>query len=241
MPFFHYICTAMKTTDIILVALLTAASAFFSGNASAQNNGNRRWSGYMEYIVEGKDTIFIDEIRASRIFPKLARQKGKDWRKYYRLVYNFSKTYPYAIVSRTLVAQADSTIEADGLTGAKREKYLLGVQKELFHVFEKPLKNLTVSQGALLMKLIDREVGKSSYNIIREYRNGMAAGFWQGIAKMFGSDLKKGYDPEGEDKATEDLVEKWWAGDFDNFYYSLFWEYPRKVNIPEEYLRAGEF
>lgn len=231
----------MKTTDIIFVALLTAASAFFSGNASAQNNGNRRWSGYMEYIVEGKDTIFIDEIRASRIFPKLARQKGKDWRKYYRLVYNFSKTYPYAIVSRTLVAQADSTIEADGLTGAKREKYLLGVQKELFHVFEKPLKNLTVSQGALLMKLIDREVGKSSYNIIREYRNGMAAGFWQGIAKMFGSDLKKGYDPEGEDKATEDLVEKWWAGDFDNFYYSLFWEYPRKVNIPEEYLRAGEF
>lgn len=238
MVFFSYICTAMRQGKFIIAAALTATLlAGLPRVASAQDNSKRRWSGLMEYIVEGNDTIFIDEIRASRIFPKLKKQKGKDWRKYYRLVYNFSKVYPYAIVAKTLVARADSTIEADGLTGASREKYLLGVQKELFHVFEKPLRNLTVNQGALLMKLIDREASKSSFDIIKEYRNGMAAGFWQGIAKMFGSDLKKGYDPYGEDRATEDLVEKWWAGDFENFYYSLFWEYPKKVTIPEEYLR----
>ena len=190
----------------------------------------------MKYIIEGNDTIYIDEIQASRAFAKLPKQKGKDWRKYYRLVHNFSKAYPYALVARKLVMEADSTIAADRLRGAKREKYISGVQKELFDVFEGQMRNLTVSQGALIMKLNDREVGKSSYNIIKGYKSGITAGFWQGVAKMFGSDLKKPYDPEGEDILTEELVKIWEAGDFPAFYRSLFWENPPEMPIPEKYL-----
>ena len=190
----------------------------------------------MKYIIEGNDTIYIDEIQASRAFAKLPKQKGKDWRKYYRLVHNFSKAYPYALVARKLVMEADSTIAADRLRGAKREKYISGVQKELFDVFEGQMRNLTVSQGALIMKLVDREVGKSSYNIIKGYKSGITAGFWQGVAKMFGSDLKKPYDPEGEDILTEELVKIWEAGDFPAFYRSLFWENPPEMPIPEKYL-----
>lgn len=190
----------------------------------------------MKYIIEGNDTIYIDEIQASRAFAKLPKQKGKDWRKYYRLVHNFSKAYPYALVARKLVTEADSTIAADRLRGAKREKYINSVQKELFDVFEGQMRNLTVSQGALIMKLIDREVGKSSYNIIKGYKSGITAGFWQGVAKMFGSDLKKPYDPEGEDMLTEELVKIWEAGDFPAFYRSLFWENPPEMPIPEKYL-----
>ena len=85
------------------------------------------------------------------------------------------------------------------------------------------------------MKLVDREVGKSSYNIIKGYKSGMAAGFWQGIAKLFGSDLKKPYDPEGEDALTEELVHMWEAGDFQAFYFSLFWQDPPEMPIPEKY------
>ena len=110
------------------------------------------------------------------------------------------------------------------------------VQKELFDVFESQMRNMTVSQGALLMKLIDREVGKSSYNIIKDYKNGMAAGFWQGIAKIFGTDLKKPYDPEGEDALTEELVKIWEAGDFQAFYFAIFWKDPPVLPIPEKYL-----
>ena len=189
----------------------------------------------LKYIVEGNDTIYIDEITASRVWERLPKKKGKDWRKYYRLVYNFSKAYPYALVAKKLVVQADSTIAADRLKGAKREKYINEVQKELFDVFEGQMRNLTVSQGALIMKLIDREVGKSSYNIIKGYKSGMTAGFWQGVAKMFGSDLKRPYDPEGEDQNTEELVKIWENGDFPGFYWSLFWEYPQEVPIPEKY------
>ena len=138
-------------------------------------------------------------------------------------------------MARSIVSEVDSTIAAEGLKRGKKEKYIDKMQKELFDVFEKPLRNLTISQGAMLMKLIDREVGKSSYLIIKDYKSGMAAGFWQGIAKLFGSDLKKPYDPEGEDAPIEDLVKIWENGDFDGLYYSLFWEYPPKTEIPSKY------
>lgn len=190
----------------------------------------------LNYIIEGKDTIYIDHLEPSKVYSRLPRQKGKEWRKYYRLVHNFSKSYPYALVARKLVQEADSTIAADNLKWAKRDKYVNKVQKELFKVFEGQMRNLTVSQGALLMKLIDREVGKSSYNIIKDYKNGVAAGFWQGIAKIFGTDLKKPYDPEGEDKLTEELVKIWDAGDFQAFYFAIFWQDPPVMPIPEKYL-----
>lgn len=221
-------CCAQKRKKI---KVPTTASTGPEGQAQNQNDKQ-----VMKYIVEKGDTVFIDDIRASKVYARVPKQKGREWRKYYRQVHNFSKTYPYAIVARKLVARADSTIAADNLKRGKREKYINEVQSELFNVFEKPLRSLTVSQGAMLMKLIDREVGKSSYNIIKDYKNGIAAGFWQGIAKLFGSDLKKPYDPEGEDKAIEELVEIWEAGDFQAFYFSLFWQDPPVIDIPAEYL-----
>ena len=190
----------------------------------------------MEYIVDGNDTIYIGHIKASKVYSRLPKMKGREWRKYYRLVHNFSKAYPYALVAKKLVIQADSTIAADKLKGAKREKYISQVQEELFEVFEGQMRKLTVSQGALIMKLIDREVGKSSYNIIKGYKSGVTASFWQGIAKVFGSDLKAPYDPEGEDEMTEELVKLWEAGEFEGLYYSLFWKWPPTVDIPSKYL-----
>lgn len=204
-------------------------SAVWGSGISSEDNALR-------YIVEGKDTIYIDNINPSKVYSRLPRQKGKDWRKYYRLVHNFSKAYPYALVARKLVEEADSTIAADKLKRVKREQYVSKVQKELFDVFESQMRSMTVSQGALLMKLIDREVGKSSYDIIKDYKNGMAAGFWQGIAKIFGTDLKKPYDPEGEDALTEELVKIWDAGDFQAFYFAIFWQDPPVLPIPEKYL-----
>ena len=191
--------------------------------------------GILEFIVEGNDTIYIDQIRASKVYSRLPKMKGREWRQYYRLVHNFSKAYPYALVAKKLVIEADSVIAAENLKGIKREKYINKVQKELFSVFESQMRSLTVSQGALIMKLVDREVGKSSYNIIKGYKSGITAGFWQGIAKMFGSDLKKPYDPEGEEEATEELVQIWEAGDFPAFYWSIFWKDPPEMPIPEKY------
>lgn len=215
-----------KATTTTVKEVLTATPA------SAAKDSNQ----ILEFIIEGGDTIYIDQIKASKVYSRLPRQKGKDWRKYYRLVHNFSKAYPYALVAKKLVIQADSTIAADNLKGAKKEKYVSAVQKEIFDVFEGQMRKLTVSQGALIMKLVDREVGKSSYDVIRGYKSKIAAGFWQGVAKIFGTDLKKPYDPEGEDREVEELVKIWEDGEFEMLYWSLFWKEPPTVDIPKKYL-----
>lgn len=233
-----YLQGMTKLLRHIAIAAALICCVITGGRCHAQNKKTplSQEREVMHYIVEGNDTIYIDEIRASKVYARVPKQKGKDWRKYYRLVHNFSKAYPYALVARKLVAEADSTIAADNLKRVKKEKYVNAVQKELFDVFEGQMRKMTVSQGALLMKLIDREVGKSSYSIIKDYKNGIAASFWQGVAKMFGTDLKKPYDPEGEDKLVEDLVLIWEAGDYPAFYWSLFWKDMPEVVIPEKYL-----
>ena len=216
----------------IIAYFALAAAVLVCGTrpARAQLSGSGK-SGFMEYTVIDGDTVYVDAIRAAKIYEKLPRQKGKDWRKYYKLVYNFNKVYPFALEGKRLMAQVDSTLETDNLRRGRKEKYIKAVQQNLFEAYEDVARHMTVSQGALLMRLIDRECGITPYEVVRDYRNGMAAGFWQGIAKLFGTDMKRHYDPEGADAETEDLVKKWEDGDFDNFYYSLFWEYPKRPEI----------
>ena len=72
--------------------------------------------------------------------------------------------------------------------------------------FEKEVRKLTVSQGIILVKLIDRETGRTSYQVIKELKGNVTAFFWQGIARIFGNNLKTEYDPEGEDRVIEDIV-----------------------------------
>lgn len=191
--------------------------------------------GYLAFSVENGDTTYYDTIDPVWVFAKGAKSKKKDWRKYYRLVYNFARVYPYAIAAGRLDQVADSTIQAQKMNKRHKDKYVAGLQKDLFSDFGGALRGMTISQGALLLKLIDRESGKTSYTIIKEYKSGIAAGFWNGIAKMFDNSLKSGYDPEGADKDTEELVKKWNDGTFPALYYSIFFESPPEVYVPEKY------
>ena len=193
-----------------------------------------RDGGLMHYLVENGDTVYIDEIPPVWVFPKGVRTKGTDWRKYYKLVYNFNKVYPYALLGRKIVAEVDARIDA-GMTRAQREKLVNQTQNQLLSDFEDAVRHMTVSQGKLLVRLVDREIGKSPYAIVKDYKNGIAAKFWQGVAKMFGQDLKKTYDPEGEDRMTEYLVQKWESGEFDDLYFSVFMEMPKRTVMPSRY------
>lgn len=191
----------------------------------------------LPYIVEEGDTVYLAPLAAARIYEKKPRKKGRQWRKYYKLVYNFAKVYPYSLVAKDVVAQVDSTIQADHLKYISKDRYVEKVVKELFNAFEKPMKNLTVTQGQLLMKLVDRQCGIPSYTIIKEFKNRYAAVFWQGVAKMFGNDLKKPYDPQGEDAPIEELIQQWEKGTFEQTYFEIFWKYPPMVELPEKYRR----
>ena len=192
---------------------------------------------WLRMKVENGDTMYFDKIPPVWIFGRGAHTSEKQWRKYYKLVYRFARVYPYAEASGGLRHIVDSTIAANHYTKFQREQYINKVQKDLFKDFEGALRHMTISQGALLLKLIDRETGMPPYTVIKEYKNGAAAGFWQAVAKLFENDLKSQYDPEGEDRDTEELVQIWKAGAFKNLYWSVFWEDPPEIEVPQKYFR----
>ena len=218
------------------ILLLTAAAP----SLGAQSVGTRAPKGYpMYYEVHDGDTTFFDSIDPIWVFPRgRGFKKNGDWRKEYRLVYNFNKIYPYALVGRKLMAQVDSTIEADATKRSQRNQYIKQVEKELLGLFTDDIKHMTTSQGILLMRLVDRECGMSAFEIIKEYESGFAANFWQIIAKLFSQDLKTRYDPKGKDAKIEELVKVWDEGNWDRFYYSVFWEAPKKTVIKTDRLKS---
>ncbi len=194
----------------------------------------------MRYTVEaGEDTVYHDAIDPVWVFPKGQGMKKGDWRRYYRLVYNFNKVYPYALVGRRMMQQVDSTIAADVSRRSERNRYINDVEKELFRLFEKDIRNMTVSQGVVLLRLVDRECGLSAYEIIRNYESGFAANFWQLVARLFSHNLKMRYNPSsGEDAKIEELCQIWDSGNWDSFYYSIFMEPPPKTEIKYETLQS---
>ncbi len=238
-----------KLAVILAAALLSFLAVPQTAQAQALDNGVRervrnidfrKVSGFpMYYEVHDGDTTFFDTLDPIWVFPRgRGFKKGKDWRKEYRLVYNFNKIYPYALVGRKMMAQVDSTIAADARKKSLRNQYISQVEKELLNLFSKDIKNMTTSQGVLLLRLVDRECGMSAYSIIKEYENSFAANFWQVVAKLFSQDLKSRYDPKGRDANIEELVTIWDSGNWDQFYYSVFWEAPKKTVIQAERLQS---
>ena len=193
---------------------------------------------YFELDERG-DTVFMESLDPVWIFPKGRRMKDGDWRRYYKLVYNFNKVYPYALVGRKMMAQVDSTLAADVSRRSERNRYVNDVEKELFRIFEKDIRGMTVSQGLVLMRLVDRECGMSAFTIIKTYENGFAANFWQLVARLFSQNLKTRYDPtRGEDAKIEELCGIWDSGQWDAFYYSIFMERPVRTVIQQERLET---
>ena len=193
-------------------------------------------SGNMRMLVENGDTTFLDRLPAVYIFGRGRHNSEKSWRDYYRLVWRFARVYPYAQASGKLVQQVDSTLDAEHYGFIRKERYISAIQKQLFKDFEGSFREMSIQQGAVLLKLIDRETGITSYDLIKNYKSGVAAGFWQGVAKLFDNDLKSQYDPTGADRELEELVQIWQRGEFPNLYWSVFWEDPPTVVIPETYL-----
>ena len=183
---------------------------------------------FMPYVIgHNNDTIFISSLPPAYVFYRPSKgMKDKNWGDYYRIVWNFNKAYPYALIAAKKVYEVDSLLAAKKRTNKEREKIVKDFEKRLFKEFEKPLRNLTFNQGRMLLKLIDREVGQNSYYIIKDYRGGVTAGFWQGIAKIFGADLKKPYDRYGEDKVLEELVVMYHEGSFRFLYATMFGRWP---------------
>lgn len=155
-------------------------------------------------ILDG-DTVPVFWIPEVRIMaPITFRSKGQaiTWTK---LVNNVKRVYPYAKLAGRKMKEYNELLRPVE-SKKERRKMIDQMQDELFAQFEQELRGLTITQGKILVKLIDRETGNPTYDIIKEYKGGFMAGFWQIAGSFFGYNLKEPYEPNGRDKEIETIV-----------------------------------
>lgn len=162
------------------------------------------------YMHTNTPVFFLQEVS---ITPDNNKSRNRSRKKRYnRQERNFLKAYPYAkLISKTM-QQIESDI-SDITDENDREKYIKKREKKFRKTYEKEIRHLTISQGIILIKLIDRETGTTSFEIIKEFRGGVLATTYQTIARIFGNNLKMKYDPINKDNDIENLVIKYKNGE----------------------------
>ncbi len=163
-------------------------------------------------VVNG-DTVPSIRLYDIYVYSEYSFKNRKQYEAWTRTKHNVKKVYPYAILAAAKLKEYNRNIEK--MTDEKSKKaYLKSVEKELKDQFEEPLKDLTVTQGRILLKLIDRETGNTSYDVVKEFRGGFQAFMWQSVARLFGNNMKSEYDPNGEDVMVERAIKLVEAGQF---------------------------
>ncbi len=156
-------------------------------------------------IILEEDTLALIELPGVSIYEKIDFDYLYLKRRYRRLIRNVKKAYPYAKIAGVRLRELDNHLATLG-DEEEIQAFIDEAEKEIMQQFEKEVKRLTVTQGVILVKLIDRETGRTSYQVIKELKGRLTAFFWQGIARIFGNNLKTEYDPGGSDRIIEDIV-----------------------------------
>lgn len=157
--------------------------------ASAQNHT------VLKQKTTGSDTLPYYEIPEVNIFTKREFKSRFEEAWFNALKRNVLKVYPYSTRAGEILIEVDEYLAK---TDKKRHerKWLKKREKELKEVFEDELRNLTTTQGKILIKLLNRQTGNSLYRLIKELKSGVTAFFYQKVGKRWGYDLKEMYDPE---------------------------------------------
>ncbi len=156
-------------------------------------------------IIYNGDTLPFRELDYVIVSAKMTEAQRQAFRKWTRLRNAVYVTYPYARQASYIINEINFNLGRIH-EKKKRQQYIKSKEAELKKKFADPLTKLSVYQGKVLMKLINRETNNSCYNIIKEYKGGFSARFWQTVAWIVGSSLKQDYDPAGTDAEMESIV-----------------------------------
>lgn len=184
----------MKTTlQTILFSLL-----FFGAFAQTDDELNMfetQIDGIMvtALVTEDGDTLILAELDDISITSLRSFKSDEDYKKYMKFKRYAALVYPYAKEAIKIFKEAEYATQ--NMSKRKRKKYMKQLQKELKTEFEEPLVKLTKLQGKIMIKMIEKELDKSMFDLVKGVRGGFVASYWHRFAKLYSYDLKEGYVP----------------------------------------------
>jgi hypothetical protein len=186
----------MKFIGFVLVFCCFAATALSQNPLPRPKLGkNDTIKTYLtEYQGELIPWMVTQEVKIvdTRIF-----KSEKEHQDYNRLRYNVYKVLPYMRFASARYQQLQRDLATTG-DKSKQKEMIKACEVQIKDLFNREIKNLTITQGEILIKLVNRETGNTSYEMLKEMKGGLNAFMFQSIARIFGHNLKETYDPEQE-------------------------------------------
>lgn len=194
----------MKRIVILLLTMVMCVPAFCTEPEDEEKQ--KRVLVALATIIDG-DTVPTFEMMEVTIYGRRIYPTARKQRKYDKLTRNVQKMYPIALEVKAILVETYlymQTLQDD----KAREEHLEKVEKGVWDQYYPIMRRCTLSQGKLLIKLIDRECNQTSYDLIKAFIGGFKAKFYQTFAALFGASLKKEYDPEhdDEDAMIEEII-----------------------------------
>ena len=188
----------------IAFSCLLLTCLLLSNQAGAQTSRYDTVKVYAWISPQG-DTIPMSVLPNVEVFGVMSKKWKNYWADWTRLRNAVYVTFPYA--KRASYIMNDINTKLVNVSDKKKRKEIIkSREKELKKEFTDKRTNLSIYQGKVLMKLIYRETGNNCYEIIDEYKGFISAAFWQGVAVLFGTNLKQTYEAKGKDLEMEKIV-----------------------------------
>lgn len=180
---------------LALTSTLFLGAQAQSGPNVAQDTTYRGGAWARLEVING-DSTFVMSLMPVKIWTRRNFKDLEEQKQYWRYTRAAKIVYPYALQAIGLYEQIQD--ETEGMNKRKRKRYIKHEHKELKEDMTSRLKNLSKTEGKVLIKMIESQIGKPFYTVIKETRGGATATYWNTLGKIWGYDLKEGYK-EGDD------------------------------------------
>jgi hypothetical protein len=168
------------------------------------------------FVTDEGDTVPVVNLQPVNVVENRVFASKREERKWSRLKRDVAKVYPYSKIAGKKLKEYNELMV--GKTDKEQKRILRQAEADIKKQFEGDIRNMTINQGRILIKLIDRETGNTSFTLVKDLRGSFQAVFWQSIARVFGSNLKSSFDPrkDPEDKMIEEIIHTIEDGTFVN-------------------------
>ncbi len=165
-------------------------------------------TGFKVYFIisDAGDTIPTVTLEPLTVSETRVFASKREERKWSRLKRDVAKVYPYSKLAGKKLKEYNEQLT--GKPEKEQKRILKLAENDIKGEFEDDIRDMTLNQGRILIKLIDRETGNTSYGLVKDLRGSFQAVFWQSVARIFRTNLKSAYDPNAnsEDRMIEDII-----------------------------------